>query len=1056
MQITNKVTKVLIAAVLGSLLTVSPVWAAEQTSNVTVTSSNDAGSPYKSITVNDGSAAIDGSQTPALTVYLTDGAEVSCTATNLFAPKIDSIGISATEQSGDTTTVKGNMNLTVTGKNTTGAVNAYGIKGQNGIIALDNVTANIIADASTTNSNDSNASAKAIGIENSGTTNAKDLNLNLTSTGGSAIDNASAKATGLTNGGSLTAGNVNVQATAIGGTVSSASGIFGVDVLGVDNTGSTFQTGDIALNINAQAGTGLASAGSGEMQSTEVIAIGLNNNETTNSNKVNVGNVSGTIVATGKDALGNLLVGATGIENMAGFLTAKGTDLTVIANGAHSDGLGGTATSASAIENNGTNITITGKTKFNVTANNGSSTMAMTQLVAAGVREDSRVKGASITLGDVEGQVKTTLSSVSGSGFEGMAAGIWLAGSGTGQSITANNVDLAVTASSTGVTSEQTFMVAYGLYANSGKIQVNGDATIKANVNDTNNGGNEGGAANALVASDDGGIVNVGTDGTNSLSKTVQLEGDVAAYKNGIINLTLEGSNSYLMGNVFTEGHFDPSSTKVQGTVNMTVTKGATWKPVYDNRFGSVNKLVGVPNSGIMPSVQPQDYTFTDNSIGTLTLSDGGIVDLTWDKRERSDSFRTLTIDSLAGEGGIFKVNSDLANSKADVITLGADSTSTSVGIDVAYDPYLAQSGLLAGSNITGKALVLVDGSKKMTAVTGVADSYNSYDYIPTITDNGDNTFSITKLAITNVISKKVTSPSKPMRNALQDRMALHNLWVNGELNNLQKRMGDLRAATPAESGIWARYEHNKLEKGSYDSLNYNLFQLGFDKDFAGKTGTFYRGAAFSYGKGTGDYENANGDLKYGALSLYQTWMGKDGRYYDVILKGGKLMNNYDLTNTANPASADYHNWAYSISGEVGKRFTKANGFFVEPQLEMELGRINGTNYTTSTGLDIDIASQSTAVARLGVSAGREVKNGSYYAKASYFHDFGGGLNITAADSNIDPYVYGERSAKNWCIFTLGGQVKASKNCNVYGELSKYTGELSNNLQVNIGARWSF
>jgi hypothetical protein len=34
--------------------------------------------------------------------------------------------------------------------------------------------------------------------------------------------------------------------------------------------------------------------------------------------------------------------------------------------------------------------------------------------------------------------------------------------------------------------------------------------------------------------------------------------------------------------------------------------------------------------------------------------------------------------------------------------------------------------------------------------------------------------------------------------------------------------------------------------------------------------------------------------------------------------------------------------------------------------------------------------------------------------------------------------------------------VKASKNCNVYGELSKYTGELSNNLQVNIGARWSF
>ena len=1049
MQLTNKVTKVLTAAVLGSLLAVSPVWAAELTSNVTVTSSNDAESPYKSITVNDGSAAIDGSQTPALTVYLTDGAEVSCTATNLFAPKIDSIGISATEQSGDTTTVKGNMNLTVTGKNTAGVVNAYGIKGQNGTITLDNVTANITADASTTNSNGSDASATAIGIENSGTTNAKDLNLSLTSTGGSAIDKASAKATGLTNGGSLTAGNVNVQATAIGGTVSSASEAFGAKVLGVENTGSTFQTGDIALNLNAQAGTATAI----EPSTAIAEATGLLNNDRTNSHKVNVGNVSGTIVATSKDALGEINLGASGIRNQSGSLTAQGTDLTVSA-----VGYGGQRNiiNATAIENGGTNITITGKTKFNVTANVDSGNMTQVIAIATGVEERSSVKGDSAILGDVEGQVKVLVSG-SGQQVMGGAMGIDIASTpDQGSSVTVNNINLAVTTSNTGHASEVMEIENVGLMASFGKIQVNGDATIKTNINTLNNDSTVIFATNSLEAQGDGGIVNVGTDGTNSLSKTVQLEGDVAAYKNGIINLTLEGSNSYLMGNVFTEGHFDPSSTKVQGTVNMTVTKGATWKPVYDNRFGSVNKLVGVPNSGIMPSVQPQDYTFTDNSIGTLTLSDGGIVDLTWDRRERSDSFRTLTVDSLEGEGGIFKVNSDLANSKADVITLGADSTSTSVGIDVAYDPYLAQSGLLAGSNITGKALVLVDGSKKMTAVTGVADSYNSYDYIPTITDNGDNTFSITKLAITNVISKKVTSPSKPMRNALQDRMALHNLWVNGELNNLQKRMGDLRAATPAESGIWARYEHNKLEKGSYDSLNYNLFQLGFDKDFAGKTGTFYRGAAFSYGKGTGDYENANGDLKYGALSLYQTWMGKDGRYYDVILKGGKLMNNYDLTNTANPASADYHNWAYSISGEVGKRFTKANGFFVEPQLEMELGRINGTNYTTSTGLDIDIASQSTAVARLGVSAGREVKNGSYYAKASYFHDFGGGLNITAADSNIDPYVYGERSAKNWCIFTLGGQVKASKNCNVYGELSKYTGELSNNLQVNIGARWSF
>ena len=163
--------------------------------------------------------------------------------------------------------------------------------------------------------------------------------------------------------------------------------------------------------------------------------------------------------------------------------------------------------------------------------------------------------------------------------------------------------------------------------------------------------------------------------------------------------------------------------------------------------------------------------------------------------------------------------------------------------------------------------------------------------------------------------------------------------------------MGDLRAVEPADSGIWARYEHNKLEKGSDTSLKYNYFQLGYDKDFKGATGTFYRGAAFSYGKGTGEYEVGTGDLKEGALSLYQTWIGKSGNYYDIIAKVGKLSNSYDVTNTANPYTSDCNTWSYSIGGEVGRRIKRANGFFVEPQVEFTLSRINSTDYNTSTDM---------------------------------------------------------------------------------------------------------
>ena len=598
--------------------------------------------------------------------------------------------------------------------------------------------------------------------------------------------------------------------------------------------------------------------------------------------------------------------------------------------------------------------------------------------------------------------------------------------------------------------------IGYAVLNVSGNVKIITSATAGTETDATGKTSPAKFGAYSLFASQ-GTKINIGVDTSKGYpaanGKTVQLEGDIFAGIMSKNNIILSGSASSLQGNIL---NGDDSAAN-----NITFTNQATWHPVFDNRYGSF--------------ITDGDYTtyspsYTVNSISTtanLTLSDKAAIDLTWDNatRDPATTARTLTLASLSGADGILVVNTNLAQNAADQFVI-TNNAATSLGIDVAYDPALTVSGLNNNSSITGQAKVLTISAGTTPTVTGVSDSYNTYDYTPTITANGDGTYSVTKLTITNVPvtnptddggKKTITSPSKPMRDARNDRMALHNLWVNGELNNLEKRMGDLRAMEPAASGIWARYEHNKLEKGSDASLKYNYFQLGFDKDFKGETGTFYRGAAFSYAKGTGDYENATGDLKEGTLSLYQTWIGQDGRYYDVILKGGKLMSSYDLYDTANPSSADYHSWAYSLSGEVGKRFKKNNGFYLEPQLEFILGKINGADYTTSTGMDVNIDSQSTAIARLGVAAGREIKNvGSYYAKASYYHDFGGGLNLTASDSTTNPYSYGEDSAKNWAVFTLGGAVKTGKNCNIYGELSKFAGQLSNDVQVNIGARWSF
>jgi outer membrane autotransporter protein len=62
--------------------------------------------------------------------------------------------------------------------------------------------------------------------------------------------------------------------------------------------------------------------------------------------------------------------------------------------------------------------------------------------------------------------------------------------------------------------------------------------------------------------------------------------------------------------------------------------------------------------------------------------------------------------------------------------------------------------------------------------------------------------------------------------------------------------------------------------------------------------------------------------MKETTFSLYQTGIKNDGRYYDVVLKAGKYTDDYDVTaNRQSQSSADYDTWAYSISGEMGKRY---------------------------------------------------------------------------------------------------------------------------------------
>ncbi len=444
-------------------------------------------------------------------------------------------------------------------------------------------------------------------------------------------------------------------------------------------------------------------------------------------------------------------------------------------------------------------------------------------------------------------------------------------------------------------------------------------------------------------------------------------------------------------------------------------------------------------------------YTTTQDYAAALKLQNSGIIDLTWDNATRAADWRTLTIDSLSGDGGILCINADLANGHADQLSLGTSSSTTNLNIDVKYDPYFTTAGLTTGSTLTGKALVVSGtGAAAVTTVTGVVDTYNLHDYVPGFTKDTDNQWYLTSY---NIIDLHSAAASGAVRTAEQGRIGMSSFWFK-EANSLSRRMGELRAAAPAEAGAWARWNKGEVEQGA-SRVDYSLGQAGYDRVLTGRHERTYRGGAVSYATGTGHYELGGGDLKESTLSFYQTGIRGNGSYYDVILKAGKFMDDVNLTQTANPSHGDYSSWAYSVSGEYGRRFSLGGGSYVEPQAELLLGRLQGADYTTSTGLQVNLGAQNKALTRLGAALGRDFAGGSLYFKASWYHDFGSGISLTGRDGTLSRS-YSQDIARDWAELVLGGTVRAGQNCMVYGELSKYLGDLKSNLQFNLGARWNF
>lgn len=534
-----------------------------------------------------------------------------------------------------------------------------------------------------------------------------------------------------------------------------------------------------------------------------------------------------------------------------------------------------------------------------------------------------------------------------------------------------------------------------GLWGASSGVIYYGGGTITATANneDTNV---------AAIYAQDNSVINVNQGTENK----VVINGDINNSGNGLINLTLNTESSAINGAIV--------DRSIKG-INLTLANGAEWNvgSNYNSSITNLDMNGGIINQNTSKYIDIENYSGSGYINFTAENTDNdGVLDFA--------NTGDVTIESA--EAGS-SVNLGVINNT--VNTLDIDKTEENLNA-------LAQKLTYKGSdsNLSGKVTVK-EGLITPEASADLMFDGNSQGYVTNIT-GGD----------------RVTKTMDAMKNLAATAIVV---WRQ-EDSTLSQRLGELRESDGGQ-GIWVRMSRGEFEYDGEYKNQYNFFQMGYDW----AAGSWHYGAAVSHNDGQTTYTHGDGENRSTSLSLYGTWLGDKGHYADIVLKQGRLSNNFDIYTEAGHTSGDYDAWGTSLSGEYGMKVDLDGGWYVTPQAQLTLMRIGGEDYTTNNGIKVNQDSLESAVGRVGFEVGKRISDsGSIYAKASLLHDFAGSAD-TYLSLNGLTNSYHQDIGDTWCEAGIGFNYKTSENSYVYADVVKtFGGDVETPWQWSAGMRWTF
>lgn len=536
---------------------------------------------------------------------------------------------------------------------------------------------------------------------------------------------------------------------------------------------------------------------------------------------------------------------------------------------------------------------------------------------------------------------------------------------------------------------------------------------------------------------------------------------DFSQSKNSI-ELVLSSSKSFWYGSALGES----GSNKI---IKISLTDEATWIFNGETYPRSGNKLSHLTlNKGIVILADDLVWDKYQNTLIHQYFNTGSeIFDETYvlaDYRKENGKYSEVDIGNLAGPGGIFKIDMDWQSNqgktqytdKSDFIKIGnaEGNSNQTVWFDISkahLDEMKDGDKLYFASIESGDTTFSTNADGEVSN----ADEIYSFKYSSQSEESDNLTYWF--------LTKSLGGTNENV--ALLRNAALASYSLASDLDRFHERRDEARYEATGAGGLWARYRYSDIGLDNTFDMDKNMIQVGYDKEVSTADSRKIVGIAFDYTHADTDLTGISGsgsNDRY-ALNLYYSVLADCGGYADFTAKIGRLGSDYDLHNQAGQKiGSSFWQTFYGVSAEFGWRYALNNTFFIEPQTQLQIIRIEGDQFETDGGIKAQIADTNSIIGRIGLRAGSTFTLGSAeqkstaYVFADALREFKGDYAFSAAGhSTAGDFSYSGK--ETWYDAGIGTNVALSSNIN-FRLNAKYIfgGVFESSRQIDAAIHFAF